>query len=149
MTHLATVAIAPATAPAARITAPDSRTVHHGPSQRSSACSAKRTPRAIRTVHIIGTNRHNSTAARANFSRSGGLNVLLWSPSIAWRRSFTGGLPSQEVPAFDFLGAADSTATRPFFGTERPGAVIPELPRKARLPTFAPATCNQPPPSSY
>ena len=32
-------------------------------------------------------------------------------------------------------GAADSTATRAFLGTLRPGAAIPELPTNARLPT--------------
>src|SRR5258705_4068697 len=111
MSHLAIVAIAPATAPAARITAPDSRNVHQGPIARSIACKVNSTPSAISTVHIIGTNRQSSTAARANLSRSGGLKVLLWSPSIACRRSLTGGLASHDVPALDFFGAADNSST--------------------------------------
>src|SRR6202008_250363 len=48
ISHLAAVAIPPATAPAARITAPDSTSVHHGPSQMSRPCSANSTPSATR-----------------------------------------------------------------------------------------------------
>ena len=43
---------------------------------------------------------------------------------------------------------ADSTATSPSSGTRRPGWVMPELPRNARLPIVALATWIQPPPSS-
>ena len=100
------------------------------------------------TEQATGTNRHSSTAARAHRRRGAGSNVRRSSPVTARRRSFTGGLPSHDVPAFDFLGAADSTATRPFLGTLRPPAAIPELPRNARFPTLARATRSQPPPSS-
>ncbi len=71
-----------------------------------------------------------------------------WSASIWVRRNRTGGLPSQEVPAFALAGVAESTATSEFFGTRRPAAVMPEFPRKARFPIFAGATFIQPPPSS-
>ncbi len=54
-----------------------------------------------------------------------------------------------EPPFFAFAGVADSTPTRPRLGTDRPGAVIPELPRNARSPTFASPRRTQPPPSSY
>ena len=66
------------------------------------------------------------------------------------RRSFRGGLPSHEVPAFARLrrGAAESTATSDCLGTLRPAASIPELPMKARLPTLTRSTRIQPPPSS-
>ena len=70
------------------------------------------------------------------------------SEAMAVRRSRTGGLPSQDVPDFAFAGVAESTATREFLGTFRPAAVIPELPRKERFPTFAGAIRIQPPPSS-
>uniref|UniRef100_UPI0024578765 circularly permuted type 2 ATP-grasp protein n=1 Tax=Nocardia abscessus TaxID=120957 RepID=UPI0024578765 len=46
----------------------------------------------------------------------------------------TGGLPNQDEPAFAFDGAADRTATSPVFGTRRPGAGLPELARKSRIP---------------
>ena len=52
------------------------------------------------------------------------------------------------MPALARAGVADSTATRPRLGTTRPGAVIPELPRKARLPTWARSIRSQPRPSS-
>ena len=64
------------------------------------------------------------------------------------RRTGSGGIPRYDEPFFAFSGVEDSTPTRPRFGTERPGAVIPELPRKACLPIRAGATCSQPWPSS-
>ena len=67
---------------------------------------------------------------------------------MAVRRSRTGGLPSHEVPDFAFAGVAESTATREFLGTLRPAAVMPELPRKERLPILAGAIRIQPPSSS-
>ncbi len=53
------------------------------------------------------------------------------------------------MPFFAFFGVADSTPTRPPSGTLRPGAVIPEFPRKARRPISARPIRTQPPPSSY
>ncbi len=70
------------------------------------------------------------------------------SDAIAVRRSRTGGLPSQEVPDLALAGVADRTATSEFLGTLRPAAVMPELPRKDRLPILAGAIFIQPPPSS-
>ena len=100
------------------------------------------------TVVASGTKRQSSTAALAHRRWVGGRNVRRSSTGTACRRSFTGGLPSQDDPAFDFLGAADSTATRASRGTERPPAAIPELPRNARFPTFAGRIRSQPPLSS-
>ena len=71
--------------------------------------------------------------------------VRALSPSTERRRSFTGGLPSHDEPAFHFLGAADNTATSPCLGTLRPPWAIPLLPRKARLPILARAMRIQPP----
>jgi len=50
-------------------------------------------------VQITGRIRHSSTSARATRSRVGGANVRASSDSPATRRSFTGGDPSQLVPA--------------------------------------------------
>ena len=93
---------------------------------------------------MTGTIRHSSTRPRITLSRKGGAKVRSSSDPCGGRRSRTGGLPSQLDPAFDFCGAAESTATRPCFGTRRPGAVMPLLPRKARLPILAGAMCTQP-----
>ena len=62
-----------------------------------------------------------------------------------------GGLPIHDMPALALVrrGAADSTATRLRFGTFRPGAAMPELPRNACLPIFTSSIRSQPPPSSY
>ena len=70
--------------------------------------------------------------------------------SAATRRSAAGGLPSQDSPERAVLrrGAAESTATREALGTLRPGAAMPELPTKARLPILTRSTRSQPPPSS-
>ena len=57
-------------------------------------------------------------------------------------------MPRYDDPFLALRGAAESTPTSPRLGTERPGAVIPELPRKARLPIRVGATCSQPPASS-
>ena len=70
------------------------------------------------------------------------------SPRSTARRSCIGGMPSHDEPFFALRGVADSTPTSPRLGTERPGAVIPELPRNACLPIRDGATCSQPPPSS-
>ncbi len=70
------------------------------------------------------------------------------SPESAALGSFIGGMPSHELPALARFGVADSTPTSPRLGTVRPGAVIPELPRNARLPIRASAIRSQPPPSS-
>ena len=99
-------------------------------------------------MQITGTIRQSSTSARATRSRVGGANVRASSDSPATRRSLTGGDPSQLVPARASSGVADSTATRPRLGTARPGAIIPELPRNARLPTLLRSTRSQPCPSS-
>ncbi len=106
------------------------------------------TPTARATVSITGTKRHSSHRVLATLSRSGGWKVRVSSDAMAVRRSLTGGLPSQDVPDLALLGVAESTATREFFGTLRPAAVIPELPRKERLPILAGAIRIQPPPSS-
>ena len=72
------------------------------------------------------------------------------SPPPAVRRSLVGGLPTHDERALASprAGAAESTATSDSLGTLRPGAAIPELPTKARLPIFTCATRIQPPPSS-
>src|SRR5689334_13361464 len=106
------------------------------------------TPAAIATVRMTGTSRHNSHKARATLSLAGGWKVRVWSASTAVRRNRTGGLPNQEVPDLALAGVADNTATREFFGTLRPAAVMPELPRKERFPILAGAIFIQPPPSS-
>ena len=74
--------------------------------------------------------------------------MRLVSPRSTALRSGIGGRPSHEEPFFAFRGVAESTPTSPRLGTDRPGAVIPELPRKACLPTRDGATCIQPPESS-
>ena len=60
----------------------------------------------------------------------------------------SGGEPHQLVLALAFFGVEDSTATREFFGSLRPGLVMPELPTKLRLPTRVSPVSIQPPPSS-
>ena len=55
----------------------------------------------------------------------------------------------KDCPFFAFSGADDSTATSPRLGSLRPAAVIPELPRKARLPIVDCSTRIHPEPSSY
>ena len=99
-------------------------------------------------MQITGTIRQSSTSARATRRRVGGSNVRESSLSPATRRSLTGGEPSQDVPARAPSGVADRTATSPRLGTARPGAIIPELPRNARLPTLLRSTRSQPRPSS-
>ncbi len=99
-------------------------------------------------VTKTGTTRSSSHRIRATRSRVGGRNVRESSAAATVRRSRTGGEPSHEDPAFDFVGAADSTATRPSFGTLWPGPAMPELPRNARWPISARATRIHPPPSS-
>ena len=148
ITHLATVVVAAAISPAARMTAPDDAAAAGAPNRAATAASAARTPTAMAAEQASGTNRQSSTVARANRSRRGGLNVRCSSPATTERRRRTGGLPIHELPALDFLGAADMTATSPFLGTARPPAAMPELPRNARRPTLAGATRIHPPPSS-
>ena len=92
--------------------------------------------------------RQVSTNERRTFSRRDGWKVRSTSAAVGWRRNRTGGLPNQDDPAFALCGVADSTATSPSSGTRRPGWVIPEFPKNARLPTVALATWIQPPPSS-
>ena len=76
-----------------------------------------------------GTIRHSSQSARATRRPVLGWKVRPSSSGAATvRRSRTAGDPSHDEPAFDFLGAADSTATRPSRGTVWPAAAIPELP---------------------
>ena len=82
------------------------------------------------------------------FSRGDGWKVRRASAAVGWRRSRIGGLPSHDEPALALCGVALSTATSPSSGTRRPGWVMPELPRNARLPMVALATWIQPPPSS-
>ena len=98
---------------------------------------------------MTGTRRNVSISERATLSVAGGSKVREVSISAAVRRRRTGGLPSQLEPDLARSGVADSTATRPFLGTLRPGPVMPELPRNERLPIFASSMCSQPPPSSY
>ena len=83
------------------------------------------------------SSRSVSQKPRSRRSRVLGRYVSSASASTSDRRSSTGGEPIQLVPFFALPGAAESTATSAFFGTRRPAAAIPELPRKARLPTFA------------
>src|SRR5699024_12665784 len=61
----------------------------------------------------------------------------------------SGGEPHQLAPDLVFFGVDDKTATSEFFASLRPGAVMPELPTKDRLPTLARPEDIQPPPSSY
>ena len=114
----------------------------------TSDCMDASTATPIANVTTTGTNRQVSTVARITFRRDEGLKVRSASAAVGCRRSRTGGLPSQDDPAFALCGAAESTATSPSSGTRRPGWVMPELPRKARLPIVALATWIQPPPSS-
>ncbi len=58
------------------------------------------------------------------------------------------GCPATTSPPWPCAASRDSTATSPSSGTRRPGWVMPELPRNARLPIVALATWIQPPPSS-
>ena len=74
--------------------------------------------------------------------------MRLVSPRSTALRSGIGGRPSHDEPFFALRGVAESTPTSPRLGTDRPGAVIPELPRNACLPTRDGATCIQPPESS-
>ena len=60
----------------------------------------------------------------------------------------SGGEPHQFEPALDFFGDADSTATSDCFASLRPGATMPELPTKERLPTTVWSVRIQPSPSS-
>ena len=60
----------------------------------------------------------------------------------------SGGEPHQLEPDLVFFGVEDSTATSEFFASLRSGSVMPELPRKARLPMRESPTSSQPPPSS-
>ena len=106
------------------------------------------TSTASAAEHITGTTRHSSISRRAILRRRGGWNVRLVSPCSTALRSGIGGRPSHDEPFFALRGVADSTPTSPRLGTDRPGAVIPELPRNACLPTRDGATCIQPPESS-
>src|SRR5690606_27526420 len=138
----------PGTAPAASSTSPLSSAATAGPRAAVSQASVNSTPRPIAKVTATGTSLHVSTIARATFNPREGAKVRRGSADSVARRSRTGGEPTHDEPASALDGAAESTATRPFLGTRRPGAVIPELPRKARLPTLAGPTRSQPPPSS-
>ena len=146
--HFAITAIAPATAPATSSTTPEASAVHKWPNRITSACSAKSTATPIENDTRTGISRQVSTPARISFSFSGGSNVRSASAAVGLRRNRTGGLPSHDEPALALCGVADSTATSPSSGTLRPGWVIPEFPRNARLPMVAFATWIQPPPSS-
>ena len=54
------------------------------------------------------------------------------------RRSFTGGLPSHDVPGLRLLRRRRQHGDEPVLrAPTRPPAAMPELPRKARLPTLA------------
>ena len=99
-------------------------------------------------VTISGSNRQVSTAPRIALSAGDGWNVRSTSAAVGLRRNRIGGLPSHDEPRLALCGVALSTATSPSSGTRRPGWVIPELPRNARLPMVAVATWIQPPPSS-
>jgi hypothetical protein len=108
------------------------------------------TPAARAAETTTAVSRSTSMPPRAHSRRRFGLKVRPSSASpAAVRRSRTGGLPIHDDPLRALCGAADSTATSPFLGTDRPGAAMPELPRNARRPTLARATRIQPPPSSY
>ena len=87
--------------------------------------------------------------ARAATSRRGGSNVRAASRGSATRGSCIGGRPIHEVSGSACAGALDSTATREWSGTARPGLTMPELPTNDRSPTDARPRCIQPPPTSY
>ena len=91
-------------------------------------------------VTTTGTNRKVSTVARNALRRADGWKVRSTSAAVGLRRSRTGGLPSHDEPALALYGVADRTATNASSGTRRPGWVMPELPRNARLPIVARAT---------
>ena len=69
--------------------------------------------------------------------------------STSTRRMRSGGEPHQFEPALDFFGLAESTATSDCLASLRPGATMPELPTKERLPTTVRSVRIQPSPSSY
>ena len=134
ISHLATVAMPPATAPAARITAPDSSSVSHGPSHDVERL--QREQHAERDQHRA---HHRHEPAQLD-QRPGDLELerrverpALVAARPPGRRSFTGGEPSHDVPALDFFGAADSTATRPFFGTDAAGRGHPGVAEEGPL----------------
>ena len=108
-------------------------------SSHSQPTRPRRTPRPSATLSITGTSRHSSTSARATLSRVGGLVgaglVDLLRPPAQLRRA---GCRSTTCRPWPWYAVAPPTAraTRPRLGTLRPGAAIPELPRKACLPIF-------------
>ena len=142
------MAMAPAAAPAISRTTPPNRAAPLQPHAPAAACRAIRTPTPIANVTIIGITRQVSTVPRASFSEADGWKVRSTSAAVGLRRNRIGGLPSHDDPRLALRGVAESTATRPSSGTRRPGWVIPELPRNARLPMVAGPTWIQPPPSS-
>ena len=129
-------------------TSPPAAAATTHPNAPASASNTASVNTASAALHITGTSRHASTSARATINRRGGAKVRASLPACAARGRRIGGMPSQEVPALARFGVADSTPTRPRLGTLRPGAVIPELPRNAPLPTRAVSTRSHPPPSS-
>ena len=119
------------------------------PASRSKAASDEHGERHACTS--TGTIRHSSTAARAHFSRArrvegAALVALLGRPAAA----SSAACPSQELPALARFGRRRQHADQAVaWAPSGRGAVIPELPRKARLPIRASAIRSQPPPSSY
>ena len=125
----------PDIAPIAKSTSPPHSAADQMPNILASACNVPSIANPIAAVTITGSNRHVSTTARIAFNLSGGWYVVAASASAGRRRNRIGGLPNHDEPRLAFGGVADSTATSPSSGTGRPGCVMPELPRNARLPT--------------
>lgn len=146
--HLATTLTTPATAPAISSTTPLSAPATQKLNRMAMFCSVSSTPTPIPKVTIIGMMRQVSTMPRITLRRNGGSKVSVESAPSALRRNRFGGLPIHEEPDLALWGVADRTATNASLGTLRPGWVIPELPRNARLPIRALAMWIQPPPNS-
>ena len=141
--HFAAVVTAAATAPATQ----------HAPARRAAPApstpdAVDAAPRAPSSTPTPSADRAPSTGtSRQQLDRAAGHpqpqrrveGAAVVGRPAASRRSCTGGLPEprRARPCALRRGAAESTATSACLGTLRPGAVIPELPRKARLPTLA------------
>jgi non-ribosomal peptide synthetase-like protein len=61
----------------------------------------------------------------------------------------TGGIPTYDEPRLALEGAADNTPTRPPFGTFRPGATMPELPKGGLVGVLSAAPSKAKRGSSY
>ena len=88
-------------------------------------------------MQITGTIRQSSTSARATRSRVGGANVRASSDSPATRRSFTGGDPSQLVPARASSGRRRQHGDEPALGHRAAGRDHPRVAQERALAHLA------------